>query len=174
MAESAHLWAIGFDDVDGADRFRNQITSLATPVPCILLCDLAVLVRNADGTYTLDRQPFPTDGNIPDGRTLGFLAGIALAVHPLTSTAVGDQLGLAGSSLSQAVGIDDQFIREVQAMLKPGTSAILMLDIVRNLHATLQGITGIGGTILKTNVDLDRAKLIQSTLRAGSVASIDP
>ena len=30
----------------------------------------------------------------------------------------------------------------------------------------LQAIRGLGGTVLKTNVDLERAKLIQSTLTA--------
>jgi len=30
----------------------------------------------------------------------------------------------------------------------------------------LEGIRGLGGTVLKTNVDLERAKLIQSTLAA--------
>jgi uncharacterized membrane protein len=66
------------------------------------------------------------------------------------------------------VGIDDKFIRDVQAMLKPGTSAVLMLDYVGNLEEVLRGLRGIGGTVLKTNVDVDRAKLLQSTLRSSA------
>jgi hypothetical protein len=34
------------------------------------------------------------------------------------------------------------------------------------MPAILQGIRGLGGTVIKTNVDLERAKLIQSTLAA--------
>jgi hypothetical protein len=34
------------------------------------------------------------------------------------------------------------------------------------MTAILQGIRGLGGTVLKTNVDLQRAQLIQSTLAA--------
>ena len=166
MPESAHLWAIGFDDLEGAGRFRNAITALAGPVQNLLLRDLAILVRNSDGSYTLDRQPFPAAGNLLDGGPLGFLAGIALSVPLLTATAVGDLLGLAGRSISKAVGIDDQFVREIENMMRPGTSAVLMLDLVGDLGAALTGVSGLGGKILKTNVDVDRAKLLQSTLRA--------
>ena len=168
MPESAHLWAIGFDDVGGAERLRNAITSLAAPVQRLLLRDLAILVRTGDGSYTLDRKPFPAAGNILTEDTLGFLAGIALAAPLLSSEAVGDMLGLAGLPISKSVGIDDQFVNDVQAMMKPGSSAVLMLNYVGDLGGALRGVAGIGGTVLKTNVDLERAKLFQSTLRAKS------
>jgi uncharacterized membrane protein len=50
--------------------------------------------------------------------------------------------------------------------MKPGTSALFVLDEEENedLDVTLHAIRGLGGTVLKTNVDLERAKLIQSTL----------
>jgi uncharacterized membrane protein len=51
-------------------------------------------------------------------------------------------------------------------MMNPGTSALFVLDQEGDMAAILQGIRGLGGTILKTNVDLERAKLIQSTLAA--------
>ena len=41
------------------------------------------------------------------------------------------------------------------------------------MDAILRGIRGMGGTVLKTNVDLERAKLIQSTL-AASAATTQP
>jgi uncharacterized membrane protein len=49
-------------------------------------------------------------------------------------------------------------------MMRPGTSALFLLDQEGNLDGILHRIRGLGGTVLKTNVDLDRAKLIQSTL----------
>jgi uncharacterized membrane protein len=174
MENSAHLWAVGYDDLHGAQRLRDEITRLAAPVQHVLLRDLAVVTRNADGSYTLDRQPFPAAGNILDGSTMSFLAGIAMAVPLLTSAAVGDMLGLAGTPISKAVGFDDKFIQEVEAMMKPQTSALLVLDIVGNLQAILEGVTGAGGTVLRTNVDLDRATLLQSALRAKSIEAGKP
>ena len=48
----------------------------------------------------------------------------------------------------------------------PGTSALFVLNREGDMPAILQGIRGLGGTLLKTNVDLERAKLIQTTLAA--------
>jgi len=48
--------------------------------------------------------------------------------------------------------------------MKPGTSALFVLDQERNMDAILQGIRGLGGTVIKTNVDVKRARLIQSAL----------
>ena len=41
------------------------------------------------------------------------------------------------------------------------------------MDAILQGIRGMGGTVLKTNVELARAKLIQSTLAASDGQSLE-
>ena len=55
--------------------------------------------------------------------------------------------------------------------MKPGTSALFVLDRVGDMDAILQGIRGLGGTVLKTNVDLKRAQLIQTTLAAATETS---
>jgi uncharacterized membrane protein len=49
-------------------------------------------------------------------------------------------------------------------MIRPGTSALLVLDVAENLNAIRGRLQGLGGRILKTNVDIERANLIQSTL----------
>ena len=41
-----------------------------------------------------------------------------------------------------------------------------MLDVPKNLDMILDEIRGLGGTVLRTNVDVDRARLVQSTLSA--------
>ena len=64
------------------------------------------------------------------------------------------------------LGIDNAFVSEVQSLMKPGTSALFVLDQEGDMDAILQGIRGLGGTVLKANVDVARAKLIQSTLAA--------
>ncbi len=52
--------------------------------------------------------------------------------------------------------------------MKPGTSALFVLDDEGDMEVILHKIRGLGGTVLKTNVNLERAKLIQSTLAAAS------
>ena len=58
--------------------------------------------------------------------------------------------------------------------MKPGTSAIFVLDYEGDMDIILYNIRGLGGTVLKSNVDLEHAKLIQSTLAAPSERSARP
>ena len=96
---------------------------------------------------------------------VGFLAGLVLAA-PLTGATIGAVLGSAGTAAATHAGISEGFIRDVEAMMKPGTSALFVLDDEADMEMTLHQIQGLGGTVLKTNVDPERAKLIQSTLAA--------
>jgi uncharacterized membrane protein len=122
-------------------------------------------VRYPDGCVTVDGEPFVVSP-IRGRGFASFLAGLALGAPPLTGAAVGALVRGTGACASTKVGIDDDFVCEVQKLMKPGTSALFVLDREGDMPAILQGIRGLGGTVLKTNVDLERAKLIQSTLTA--------
>jgi uncharacterized membrane protein len=88
-----------------------------------------------------------------------------VAAAPLTGAAIGALIGGAGTAASAAtLGIDDDFVRAVEAMMRPGTSALLVLDDEGDMEVILHKVRGLGGTVLKTNVDRERARLIQSTL----------
>ena len=163
--KSGHLWAVGYDAMERAEQVRDEIDRLAER-RCLILVDTAVAVRYADGCVTLNGEPLvaPMTFRGPIAR---FLAGLALGAPPLTEAAAGAMVRSTGGTASD-VGIEDGFVNEVQALMKPGTSALFVLDRECDMEAILQGIRGLGGTILKTNVNLDRAKLIQSTLADGS------
>ena len=86
---------------------------------------------------------------------------------PLTGATIGALVGGAGTAAAASqVGIGEDFIRDVEALMKPGTSALFVLDDEGNMEVILDTIRGLGGTVLKTNVDRERAKLIQSALAA--------
>jgi uncharacterized membrane protein len=171
MATTAHFWAIGYDDMQRASRVRDEVAALAwdngRAGKYLILDDIAVVVRHPDGSFTLNHQPFPTATNIVSCGALGFLVGLVVAA-PLTGALVGALLGTAGSASAAAVGFDDDFVREVEGQMKPGTSALFVLDDAGDMDMILHTIRGLGGKVLKTNVDLDRAKLIQSTVTADS------
>jgi uncharacterized membrane protein len=171
MATRAHLWAIGYEDVTGASKLRDKITELAwgsgKASKELVLLDAAVVVRNPDGTFVLDHKPFPTASNIVALTTVGMLAGLVLGT-PLTGAAIGAALGSAGSAVSATSVVDSEFIREIESLMKPGSSALFVLDAEGDVNTIQNSIRGLGGTILKTNVDLERARLIQSALSASS------
>jgi uncharacterized membrane protein len=166
MTTLQHLWAVGYDDMERANQVRDHITSLGWEKSYLILSDIAVVVRHADGSFKLDREPFPAVSNMVCCTAVGFIAGLVLAA-PLGGALVGALIGGAATALEAAsVGIDADFVREVEALMKPGTSALFVLDNEGDMDVILHAIRGLGGTVLKTNVDVKRARLIQSTLAA--------
>jgi uncharacterized membrane protein len=165
----AHLWAIGYDDIGRADQVRDEIATLGwgsgNAGRYLMLEDSAVVVRHPDGSFALNRTRFAGVGNILACTGAGLLAGLVLAA-PLTGATLGALLGSAGSAAAARLGISEDFIRDVETMMNPGTSALFVLDNVGDMEVILHKIQGLGGKVLKTNVDLERAKLIQSTLAA--------
>jgi len=147
-------------------KFVMRVNRLGTE-HCLILMDTAVVVRYADGTATLNGEPFNVATDVREGGFARLLAGVALAAPLLTSAAVATVLK-SSTSFAADVGIADDFICEIERLMKPGTSALFVLDQVGDMDEILQGIRGLGGTVLKTTVDLERAKLIQSTLAASS------
>ena len=137
MKSTEHLWAVGYDDMERANHVRDEIIRLGWVENSLLLTDLAVVVRHLDGSFTLDRERFPTGSNILGASVAGDLGHIA-----------------------------DDFVKDAQRLMKPGTSAIFVLDSAGDMDTILHAIRGLGGTVLKTNVDVERARLIQSTLAA--------
>jgi uncharacterized membrane protein len=165
MKRSGHLWAIGYDDMERANQVRDTITNIGWGKPYLILDDVAVVVRHPDGSFTLNRERFPAASNLLGVTAVGFLAGLVVGA-PLTGATIGAMLGGAGTAVSASAGIGDDFVAEVKALMKPGTSAIFVLDGGGEMDVILHSIRGLGGTVLKTNVDLERARLIQSTLAA--------
>src|SRR5437899_4590218 len=161
---SEHLWAIGYDDMRRADEVREEIVRLGWVQTHLLLEDVAVVVRHPDGSFTLDRERFPAASNVLGCSAVGFLAGLVLGV-PLVGAAIGAMVGgVATTRVMASAGIGADFVKEVQGLMTPGTSALFVLDSEGDMDTILHGIRGLGGTVLKTNVSVERARLIQSTL----------
>ncbi len=167
MTTASNLWAIGYDDMDRGHQVRDQIVSLGWDKHFLILSDLAVVVRHPDGSFTFDRKRLPVAPNLLGCTAVGFLAGLVLGV-PLTGATIGAALGGAGTAIGTiaAAGISDDFVRDVETLMKPGTSALFVLDSEGDMDVILHKIHGLGGTILKTNVDREHARLIQSALAA--------
>jgi uncharacterized membrane protein len=166
MTDDAHLWAIGYDDLARADQVRDEIIDLAwglgNAAKYLVLRDIAVVVRHLDGSFALDRKHLPSLADMVACTGVGCLAGLVLAA-PLTGATIGALFGCADIAATRA-GIGQAFIREVEVIMKPGTSALFVLDNDVDMEVILHRIRGLGGRVLKTNVDLERAKLIQTTL----------
>lgn len=163
MTSARNLWAIGFDGIDDASRLRDEIIKLGWDKHYLVLEGVAMVARHSDGSFSLDREKFPVTANVLGCTSVGFIAGLVIG-GPLLGAAVGALVGGIGSVSAAVVGIDDQFVEQVKRLMKPGTCALFVLDSDGDMDEILHAIRGLGGTVLKTNVDLKRAQLIQSTL----------
>jgi uncharacterized membrane protein len=166
MKSLGNLWAVAFDDPDRAAQVRAELQTLEER-QFLLVEDMAVVVRDRDGSFRLDRERFPFVGNIAGCSLAGFLAGLVV-LAPFTGAAIGALVGGAGSAVAARIGIAADFIREVEGLMKPGTSALFLLDSGGEMDVVDYRIRGLGGTILKTNVDPQRAKEVQAALAAPS------
>ena len=167
MTKSGNLWAVGYDDMGRADQVRDEIINLGWNKHYLELDDVAVVVRHPDGSFT-------STENIPGRVQRPGLQRGGIGCGP-GGWRPADRRGRwchGGRRWLRAVlasvGIGDDFVREVKELMKPGTSAIFVLDDEGDMDVILPAIRGLGGTVLKTNVDLERAQLIQSTLAAPS------
>jgi len=166
MIKGAHLWAVGYDDMERAEQVRAEIRTLRDR-HCLILHATAVAVRYPDGSFTLNGEPLVSAPNFRGHGFAAFLAGLALGAPPLFGAAASALVRGAGGAADE-IEIDDDFINAVKELITPGTSALFVLDQEGDMTAILQGIRGLGGTVLKTNVDMERARLIQSTMAAGA------
>src|SRR5262249_34041754 len=144
MTAAAHLWAVGYDDMERAGRVRDEVARLGEN-HCLILLDTAVAVRYPDGSLTLDGEPFAAATNLGGHTFASFLAGLALAAPPLTGAAVSALVRRPCGAVG-GVGIDEDFISEVEALMKPGTSALFVLDQESDRDAVIHGIRGPVGT----------------------------
>jgi uncharacterized membrane protein len=134
------------------------------------LLDIAVLVRPVDGALLFDGKTLVSERHPTQFRTLGILAGFALAVPLLSDAAVARSFDSSPTEVANSLGIDEEFKESIGAIMRPGTSALLVLDVAENINSILSGLRGLGGTVLKTNVDIERAELVQSTLAEKMIA----
>src|SRR4029453_12724185 len=165
---TGNLWAVGYDDMERANQVCEEIVSLGGDKQYLMTEDIGVIVRHPDGSFTLNREKFPATANIVGSSVVGFLAGLVVGAA-VTGAPIGAMAGVGTAvAASTSVGIGDDFVKEVEGLMRPGTSALFVLDDEGDMDVILHKIRGLAGTVLKTNVDLERAKLIQSTLVAPS------
>ena len=165
MTEGAHLWAIGYNGIERAEEVRQVAMKLAE-TGCLTVLDAAVVKRFLDGSVTLDGIPYVDITKAGGHPGTSILAGLTFAAPPLCEQAVRTILDSVGGGPCD-VEIDKGLLRDVQSMITPGTSVLFLLDQECGMDAILDGIRGLGGKVLKSNVDAVRAMRVQSKLAEG-------
>jgi uncharacterized membrane protein len=167
-----HLWAISFADPSLANQLRDRLFEMQAE-GLLSLEDLILVRRRSDGSFEIDQEVFEARGGLEKGAGVGFIVAVLLAVAGPAGTAALAALGvgpIVGAVLGgivdffRDVKIDPTFVRQVEEVMKPGASVVFLLDRAGGLDRLLPRLHGLGGEVLRTNVDVERARQIQAAL----------
>jgi uncharacterized membrane protein len=114
------------------------------------LADAVVVVREAQGKVKLRQLHNLTVAGAARGGFWGALIGL-LFLNPLFGFAVGAAAGAVSGALAD-VGINDNFMKELGATLKPGTAALCVLIRQMTPDKVVEELQKFGGTLIKTNL----------------------
>ena len=157
------LVAIGYDDPYKAEEVRLKLRKMQRDY-LIDLGDAVVAVKDEDGKVKLHQAVNMTAAGAASGGFWGALIGLVF-LNPLLGLAVGAGAGAISGALTD-VGINDAFMKELAATLKPGSSVLFVLVRKATPDKVLEEIKGTGGRILKTSLSHEDEAKLQAAISA--------
>jgi uncharacterized membrane protein len=152
---------ITFDDPDEAGQVRETLREVEHG-GYLSLDDSAVIVRDEKGKFHTKDQ---FDRGVKVGAGVGGILGLMLAIvfAPLAGLVLGALAGgLVGSSFD--LGISKKFIKDVEADMQPGTSAIFFVIREGDPTMALAALKQYEGQVYHTNLDPDDEERLQKVL----------
>ena len=123
-----------------------------------------VVVRETNGKVKLRQLYNLTAAGAVSGGFWGALIGL-LFLNPLFGMAIGAATGAVSGALKD-VGIDDNFMKELGATLKPGSAALCVLIRQMTPDKVVEEIQKFGGTLIKTNLCNENEAKLREALSA--------
>lgn len=165
------LIAIVYPSEAKAEEVRQRLFDLKKQY-LIEFSDAVIAVKTDAGPVKLNQLVNTTAAGAASGSFWGLLIGV-LFLNPLIGVALGAASGALGGALTD-YGINDAFMKELAANLKPGDAALFVL--IQNMTAdkVLKEIQGAGGTVLKTSLDDTKEKVLREALVKATAAETPP
>jgi uncharacterized membrane protein len=124
--------------------------------------DLVVVERRDDGKVKL-HQPSAAGAGAVGGALWGGLIGLIFFM-PLFGMALGAATGAAAGALSD-YGVDDNFMKELGASLRPGGGAVIVLVRKITVDKVIPQIK-IPGKVIQTSLDNETEQRLSEALAA--------
>jgi uncharacterized membrane protein len=165
------LVAIVYPSEAKAEEVRQRLFDLRKQY-LIEFSDAVIAVKTDAGSVKLNQLVNTTAAGAASGSFWGLLIGV-LFLNPLIGVALGAASG-ALSGLLTDYGINDAFMKELAASLKPGDAALFVL--IQNMTAdkVLKEIQGAGGTVLKTSLDDAKETALREALAKAAATQPAP
>jgi uncharacterized membrane protein len=158
------LVVVAFDDEFKAERVRLDLLQMKHE-HLVDLEEAAVVVHQKDGKVKMHHVTHFTVPVALGGGFVGSLVGLILInpVVALFGLVAGSGLGAVIGSLKE-IGIDEKFMKDLGAHLKPGTSALFIVARRAKPEAILNEIGKFGGKVLQTPLKHDNEDKLREAL----------
>src|SRR5215831_4379144 len=143
------LVVIGYKDMYQAEEVRLKLWKLQKDY-LIDLEDAVVATKDKTGKVKLHQAVNLTAAGALSGGFWGSLIGL-IFLNPLLGMAVGAAAGAISGALTD-LGINDAFMKDLAATLKPGSSVLFVLVRKATPDKVLEELAGTGGKILKSSL----------------------
>ena len=161
----SELIVIGYDNQNTATQAYNKVLDLNKDF-VVTLSGLAIVTVDADGKSHVDTPRKIVGVSAASGALWGMLIGLLFFV-PGVGLLLGGAMGALFGKLSQS-GVNDQFRSQVQEMLTPGTSAVVIMTSKITGDKFTDAMAPFGGTVLKSSLSEDDEKELAAELADGS------
>ena len=155
------LVVIGYENPFTAEEVRLKLRKLQREY-LLDIEDAGVAVKDPSGKVKLNQAVNLTAAGALSGGFWGSLIGL-IFLNPLLGLAVGAASGAVSGALAD-IGIDDNFMKELAATLKPGSSALFVLVRKATPDKVLEELAGTGGTVLRTSLSHEDEARLQAAL----------
>lgn len=145
----SQLLVVIFDEAETAKEARRAVRGLQRS-GLASVRDAAVITRDAEGKTSVDNE---IDSDVKLGAGVGAMVGLVVSfAFPVLGLALGAGGGALVGKLADR-GLDGSFVREVEAELRPGASALAVVFA----DAAPEGLRGalepFKGRIFQTTLD---------------------
>jgi len=161
------LVAIAYNDPYRAEEVRIMLRKMHRDY-LVDIDDAVVAVKDDKGRIRLDQPHNLTGAGAVSGGFWGALIGL-LFMAPLLGMAVGAAAGAISGALTD-VGINDAFMKELAATLKPGSSVLFALVRTATPDRVLEELKGTGGKILRSSLSHEDEARVQKAISAVKAA----
>jgi uncharacterized membrane protein len=148
----SELVVIAFDNETGAAEMRDALVELQKQ-RLVTLDDAAVVVRRLDGKVKVKQAVNLVGAGALGGAFWGMLIGF-LFWMPWLGMAAGALSGALGGALAD-YGLDDGFVKEVAATIRPGHSALFLLIREATPDKLVDALQQFNGKIMQTSLSKD-------------------
>jgi len=161
----SEIIVIGYDQQSTATQAYKEVLTLQHDF-VVELTGLAIVRVDDEGKSHVETPQKIVGVSAASGALWGMLIGILFLV-PFFGFALGGAMGALMGKMGKS-GIDEQFRSQVQALLKPGGAAVVIMASKITDDKFANAMKQFGGTLLKTSLSEDDEKELASELAEGA------